>query len=120
MSGVVYLGTAFSLNMLEVTREGKYYLLYIKELTPNEVREVVKSAVDFVSAVGHESTARLLSELIGVEVKAERRRISLKSGDKLIVCQLTFRIPEGKVYDYKELMKLYDEGKVKLILVELR
>jgi len=50
----------------------------------------------FESAVGHQSTAEILSTLLGVEVPAGETTIKLQSGDILIVFQLGVRFNEGQ------------------------
>jgi len=59
-----------------------------------------------VSAVGHESTAKLLSQLLGIEIPVNRIEIKIEYGDKLIVFQLLQRLPEGKVLSEEELRQL--------------
>lgn len=120
----LYISNAFSLNMLEIPKQiGKWYHLYVKELSIEEARREVKKALEegmkVESVVGHESTANLLSQLLGINIKAERKAITVRGGDALLVAQLVFRPPEGKVYNFSELIDLFNEGKIKLILVEI-
>lgn len=51
----------------------------------------------FVSAIGHATTADLLSELLGQPVPVERRRVQLDPGDEALVFRLLERLPEGAV-----------------------
>ena len=72
-------------------------------------RERVKKALqrgELQSAVGHEGTAQLLSRLLGVEIKAERRTIFLQKGDEALHFFLKQRLPEGTVLSEEELQKL--------------
>jgi len=105
---VVYLSNAFSLSMLTSD-----VLLRVKELSINEVRDLLKES--FMSAVGHESTAQLLSQLLDISVPVNRVSISLRPSDKLVVFQLLTRLPEGKVLTLDELKQL----KYKFYLVEI-
>jgi hypothetical protein len=73
----------------------------------------------FVSAVGHESTARVLGHLLGVEVPFNRVQISIKEGDVIISFQFLVRLPEGKVLGDDEVLALYNEGKIKFFRVEV-
>ena len=57
------------------------------------------AAGGFVSAIGHESAARLLSEILRQPVPVSRRQVSLKAGDRAIVFRLLKRLPEGMVLD---------------------
>ena len=57
----------------------------------------------FVNAVGHEGTARLLSELLDIDIKPVRRKVLLEPGDRAILLD---RLPEGKVLTEEELSKV--------------
>ncbi|OIO57145.1 MAG: hypothetical protein COX57_12560 [Alphaproteobacteria bacterium CG_4_10_14_0_2_um_filter_63_37] len=57
------------------------------------------AAQGFISAIGHDSTARLLSNLLGVEVKVNRVAVTLGVGDRALVLRLLKRLPEGGVLD---------------------
>jgi hypothetical protein len=78
-------------------------------LSLKEAKERVKKALErgeLQSAVGHEGTAQLLSSLLGVEVKAERKTIFMKKGDAALQFFLKQRLPEGKVLSAEELQTL--------------
>ena len=63
------------------------------------------------SAVGHEATAKLMSELFDAQIPMNRQTIEMKPGDKAIVFRLLERLPEGKVLDEKELKSVkYEIG----------
>ncbi|MFM8442589.1 MAG: STIV orfB116 family protein [Methylococcus sp.] len=53
----------------------------------------------FESAIGHATTAALLSELLGRPVPVERRRVQLAPGDEALVFRLLERLPEGAVLE---------------------
>jgi len=74
-------------------------------------REWVRQG-EFVSAVGHESTAKLLSELLGVEIKPNRIFVDMKLCDEALAVQFLERLPEGKVLSKEELEELYKQGKI--------
>lgn len=86
------LVNAFSLNMVAGTA-----MLQVREVPATEV------PADAQSAVGHESTAQVLSILLGREVPACRKAITLSKGDTAYVATLftragaPFRPPEGVV-----------------------
>jgi hypothetical protein len=73
----------------------------------------------FVSAVGHESTARVLSKLLGTEVPFNRVQIAIKEGDVIVSFQFLVRLPEGHILKEDEVLSLYNEGKIKFFKVEL-
>jgi hypothetical protein len=62
---------------------------------------------EFVSAVGHEGTAKLLTEILGgIPVNVNRISVKAVSGDVLIHFALKQRLPEGTVLSKEELEKL--------------
>jgi hypothetical protein len=78
--------------------------ILVKELSLEEVQGLL--AEGFESAIGHESTAFFLSKLLGVEVKADRRQITIDANTVLIVFQLLSRLPEGKVLSEQEMSEI--------------
>ena len=77
-------------------KEGGTYLIKAKEISLEEARELLQSE-PFISAVGHEATAKLLTNVLGVEIKYNRIQIFLDKGDKLISIILKKRLEEGKI-----------------------
>jgi len=75
-----------------------------------------------LSAIGHESTAKVISQILGTPVPVNRVPIQLGSGDALIVATLydasgrPFRPPEGKVLTEDELKEL----KIQFIFVRIK
>jgi len=99
--------------------EAKCHILVVHALDPEGARQWLTSG-DFVSAVGHEGTAALLTVLTGVEVPVQRRQIILQPHDEILIVQILTRLPEGKVLSASELKQLWDEGKVQILLVCVR
>ena len=75
-------------------------------------------AGDFISAVGHESTAKLLSELLGVEIKPNRIFVDMELFDEALAIQFLQRVQEGKVLSKEELEELYKQGKIVFRLIK--
>ena len=75
---------------------GKKYLIKAREISVEEASELLKSE-PFISAVGHEATAKALSNVFGVEIPFNRVQITLQPGDKLISIILKKRLPEGAI-----------------------
>ena len=109
MRGRVYISNAFSLGMLKYDD----VKLRIKKINVEEVREIISSG--FISAIGHASTAQILSEILGKKIEENRIQIQLDKDDILVVFQLLERLPEGKVLSREELEKI----NYKFYLVEL-
>ena len=120
----VYLANAFSLGMLSLPR-GVGASICVEELDLERWAERVKlhyQQGELDCAIGHESTARLAEKLLSmpawmgedVEVKlqCERKMVTLNPGDTVYVIQLKFRAPEGKIYDYSEIVRLLRKGKL--------
>jgi hypothetical protein len=58
---------------------------------------------DLRSAIGHESTARLLSRLLGVDVPCRREAVRMQPGDQALVFRLPGRQSEAAVLDERAL-----------------
>ena len=87
---MIYLANSFSLQMLNLEK------LSTVVVTPITMQEVKELLTDFVSAVGHQDTASVLSASLGINIPMNRINISLIPGDVLIVAQLIGgRLPEG-------------------------
>lgn len=71
------------------------------KISPEEARALLSDG--FVSAVGHEGTARLMSGIIAVDIPYNRVPIYMLPGDKAVVLWLLDRPDEGYVYSAEEL-----------------
>ena len=109
----IILANAFSLSMLSKLPA----LIRVEEISVSEVKQLL--AHGFESAIGHESTAKLLSQLLGVEVPVKRVMVTLEQSTTLIVFQLLERLPEGKILSETELKELIQKGKAKFLKVQL-
>jgi hypothetical protein len=98
----VVLANAFSLSMLPMSSTET--ILKVKEAGIEEIKELL--ARGFESAVGHESTAAFLTSKLGIEVKADRRQITIDTNTVLVVFQLMSRLPEGKVLSEQEMSEI--------------
>jgi len=116
----LYILSGFSLSMLPIPC---HVHLTITETTPDAARAIVESAKrrgrEIVSAVGHESTAKMLSMLLGIEVKANRVMVKLEEGDTALIFQLFTRLPEGRILNYEELADLMNRGLAKLLYLDV-
>jgi acyl-CoA hydrolase len=110
----VYLVNAFSLGML-TTKKVTLYVEEVDEDTAVNVITTMKSKGELTSAVGHESTAKILSEICGVEIECNRIPIKLQPKDAVIIFQLLDRLPEGKILTIEEIRAL----KYKFYLVKV-
>lgn len=81
------LTNAFSLTMLPIEAMN---FVRVKKINPNDV------PADVESAIGHQDTAKVVSDILGFEVKPNRVSIRMSESDVLYVAQYTGpRLPEG-------------------------
>lgn len=81
------------------------YLVRVKRVSIEEAKALLKEG--FVSAVGHEATAALMTELLGVTIPVNRVAVRMRHGDRGLHFVLLARLPEGAVITSKdELEKL--------------
>ena len=101
--------TLYILNTPILTSYGKYNF---REARLIEVRYLLHlSRGRFISAVGHDATAKLMSKATGFDIPVNRVPIEMKPGDRAIVFRVLTRLPEGKVLTEKELtMVPYEFG----------
>lgn len=60
----------------------------------------------WTSAVGHESTAEIMSELLGYQILMNRIKVEPKPGDRLLCFKLKGRAPEGKILNKEEIKQI--------------
>jgi hypothetical protein len=83
---------AFSVNML--VAEARTTTVEFERLTAAEARQALSGG--FVSAVGHEDTARIFGQILGLPVEANRTTIALAAGERAVLGQyIGPRLPEG-------------------------
>ena len=85
-----------------VIPSGAYGTWDVGPLTLDRARFLVRE-LDFVSAVGHSSTAEVMTSLLEVEVPFNRLNIVPKDGDSFICFKLDSRPPEGAILDRETL-----------------
>lgn len=90
------------LNTAILTSDGSYE---IHTIDLQEARVLV-SDTEIDSAVGHESTAAILTDLLGVEVALNRQLFAQKPGQKALVFKLNGRPPEGVVLSREQLEEI--------------
>jgi hypothetical protein len=90
------------LNTSIITNDGLYSLQTIG------LREAQHLALtcDLDSAVGHEATAQVMSELLDVDVAFNRQMFSQQSGQRALVFKLNGRPPEGVVLTRQEIEEI--------------
>lgn len=60
----------------------------------------------FQSAIGHQSTAEILTELLGIEIPVNRIEYRQQAGDSAIIFKLNGRPPEGAILSKEDLERI--------------
>ncbi len=115
----VYICNSFTLSMIMPDILSAGVVIKADPISLEEVKALIAREGGFVSAVGHESTAKVLSNLLGTDVPFNRAQIAITGGDVIISFQFMVRLPEGKVLGEDEVIALYNEGKIKFFKVEV-
>jgi len=85
------------------------------EIKLQDVKNKLKDD-NFISAIGHQSSANILSGLLGLKIKYNRIEIIQNVGDECIVFKLKGRLEEGKVYTEDEINQIgFEFGLLKRI-----
>lgn len=96
------------LNTTIVTTDGLYEVRTIKL---EEAQNLAQSN-ELDSAVGHDTTAQIMSDLLGVEVETCRQQFSQEIGQMALVFKLKGRPPEGVILSRQEIEAMGYEFKL--------
>lgn len=94
------------LNTTVATNDGDYS---IQTISLAEVRERFATAAStgsIESAIGHQSTADVLSHLLGRKVPMNRQSFIQKIGQTALTFKLNRRPPEGQILSVEEIEKI--------------
>jgi len=100
----LYISNAVSINML-----GNDCAIWrIQKLKDaEEAKELIASfGCPIQSCVGHDATAVVFSQLLGIVVPAIRVSVKLNDGDAVLVGAIGQRLPEGKILSAEEIKNL--------------
>ena len=87
------------LNTSILTTEGTFTL---KDITLEEAKNLVTEN-KILSAVGHQSTADILTTLLETEIPMNRIQFAQETGQKALVFKLNGRPEEGKILTAEEI-----------------
>ena len=90
------------LNTSILTTVGIYEL---KDITLEQAQDLVHNN-DILSAVGHQSTADILTTLLGTTVPMNRIQFAQEVGQKALVFKLNGRPEEGKILTQQEIEEI--------------
>lgn len=89
------------LNTSILTTAGTYSLT---DISLEEARELVEDNIDNLdSAIGHQSTAEIMTTLLGVDVPVNRQMFAQEVGQQALVFKLNGRPQEGKILSAEEI-----------------
>lgn len=96
------------LNTTILTADGDFTL---QPISLDEAKQLIKDR-EILSAVGHESTAQILTELLEVYVPLNRIQFKQQSGQKALCFKLNGRPQEGSILSAEEIEKIGYEFKL--------
>jgi len=108
------IANAFSVNMLKEARVLAFVSVSL-EFAKTHVKTMKERGVEILSIVGHESTAKLLSRILSIEVPVNRIDYKMERDDVMLVFAVPFRLPEGKVLSESELQEYASKLNVFLV-----
>lgn len=76
----------------------------IKTLSLQEARAL--NTLGSISAIGHQSTAEIVSELLGAEVPMNRISVTPQEGDLFLCFKLNSRPPEGAILSREQIEEI--------------
>lgn len=92
------------LNTSILTTEGTFKLTGI---TLEEAQKIVKeNEGNILSAVGHQATADILTELLNTEIPMNRINFAQEEGQKALVFKLNGRAPEGVILNREQIEEI--------------
>jgi len=90
-------------NTTIVVNNGTYKL---SDISVERAREILADG-NFISAIGHESTAQIISTVLGMEVPMNRVNASFDNVGDLAVCfKLNSRPKEGAILSFEDLVEI--------------
>jgi KaiC/GvpD/RAD55 family RecA-like ATPase len=96
------------LNTTIATTDGSYE---IKTISLEEAKSLVTNN-ELDSAIGHESTAQVMSTLLDAVIKMDRQQFEQQKGQYALVFKLKGRPPEGSILTYSEIEEIGYEFKL--------
>lgn len=90
------------LNTSILTADGDYEIKSV----PLDVAKSLIEGKEVLSAIGHQSTADILTELLGQNVKMNRINFAQEPGQIALVFKLNGRPEEGKILSREEIEKI--------------
>jgi hypothetical protein len=109
--GRIYL---LSSMIVPIPFEYKSAIVTIEEVSVEEAKAILEGG--FISAVGHEATAKFLSRILDLDVRPNRETIYLHEGDVTIAIQFGERI-QGTELREDEVERFFREGRARFLKI---
>lgn len=93
----------YLLNTTILTNTG---LFRLSDISLEEVKSLISSNNGFTSGIGHQSTANIISSLIGADVPMNRINVYMEQGDKALCFKLDKRPEEGSILSVEQIQEL--------------
>ncbi|MUN29753.1 STIV orfB116 family protein [Sulfuracidifex metallicus] len=87
----------FLLNTLIIPFQDDEACFKVTRVDAKKASDIIKENNNVISAVGHDVTAKLMSNLLGYDVKTNRLEVFFEEGDQAIAFTLRKRLKEGEV-----------------------
>jgi hypothetical protein len=99
------------LNTSILTGYGEFRYVPLSLEDAQNIAQTANAGYGVLSAVGHQSTAEILSELLCFDISMNRIQFAQELGQDALVFKLKGRAPEGKVLDREEIESIgYEFG----------
>ena len=96
------------LNTTILTADGDFTL---QTISLDEAKELIQDR-EILSAVGHDSTAQILTELLARDIPVNRIQFTQQAGQKALCFKLNGRPQEGTILTAEEIEKIGYEFKL--------
>jgi hypothetical protein len=90
------------LNTSILTTDGEYEM---HTISLAEAKDIVQNN-NLLSAIGHQSTADIMSVLLGIKIPVNRIQFEQQQGQQALVFKLNGRPEEGKILSVEEIEKI--------------
>ena len=88
------------LNGAIITADGEYSC---RTISLAAARKLLQTAPQIISAVGHQATAEILTDLLGVKIDFNRIDFHQQAGQQALIFKLNSRPPEGIILSREEI-----------------
>jgi Na+/H+ antiporter NhaB len=92
--------TVYIINAPVLTSYGDWR--FTGALSIQQARDLLRDG--FVSAIGHQASATLLTQILAIDIPTNRISVTMQTGDQALILRLLQRLPEGVILTEQEMM----------------